>query len=140
MSASSSFSDEPIRGSQMHRSFAIAPVNAASGVSRMYSPAGRGLSNSARAYLQGKDVAQFQGGQVVPESGLYRVTHQLMHIGARDEYMLIRGRRFPTCPYCRPVSYELLQSHERYRRHRSRRGRPFSHYSDLHLSMPRVTA
>src|SRR5262249_7514958 len=63
-----------------------------------------------------------------------------MHIGARDEYTLIRGRRFPNCPYCRTVSYELLQSHERYRRHRSRRGRPFGHYSDLHLSTPRVTA
>ena len=94
----------------------------------------------AGAYSQGKDVAQFQGGQVVPESGFYRVTHQPTHIGVRDGYTLIRGRRFPSCPYCRTISYELLQSHERRRQHRSRPGRRLSHHWGRHLSMNAVRA
>ena len=62
---------------------------------------------------------QLHAGQIVPESGLYRVWHEPAHIGAKNEVTFIRGRRFPTCPDCSTVSFELLQLDEIYRRDRS---------------------
>src|SRR5205085_5506301 len=47
--------------------------------------------------------------------------------------------RFPICPYCKTISYELLQSDETYRQPRSRRGRQRNRNSGHHRSMTRVT-
>jgi hypothetical protein len=62
---------------------------------------------------------QLHAGQIVPESGLYRVWHEPAHLGASNEVTFIRGRRFPTCPDCSTVSFELLQSDETYRHYPS---------------------
>ena len=77
--------------------------------------------------LSGVDtMAQpFHAGQIIPESGLYRVWHEPAHIGASNEVTFIRGRRFPACPGCNTVSFEMIQSDEMYRQHwSSYRGRP----------------
>ena len=49
-------------------------------------------------------------GQIVPESGVYRVTHASAHAGVLLQVRLIKGRRFPICPYCREISFELAHS------------------------------
>lgn len=47
-------------------------------------------------------------GQVVPESGIYRVIHYPPHPQTIAELTFIKGRRFPFCPGCREVSFELI--------------------------------
>ena len=67
---------------------------------------------------------QLRPGESVPESGLYRVSHEPTHVGALYQLTFIRGRRFPGCPHCQVITFELLKSHEVEWRHRSvRRGR-----------------
>ena len=67
---------------------------------------------------------QLRPGEIVPESGVYRVSHEPTHVGALSQLTFIRGRRFPGCPDCRVISFELLKSDEVEWRHRSaRRGR-----------------
>src|SRR5438046_4350255 len=61
-------------------------------------------------------------GQIVPESGVYRVTHASAHAGAQLEVRLIKGRRFPACPYCQEISFELAHSDEAFWRDRSAPG------------------
>jgi hypothetical protein len=56
----------------------------------------------------------FSGGQFVPESGMYRVTHDPEHSGGPQLVTFIRGRRFPTCPHCDKISFTLVYSHEAY--------------------------
>jgi hypothetical protein len=38
---------------------------------------------------------EHRSGQIVPESGVYLVTHASAHAGAQLEVRLIKGRRFP---------------------------------------------
>ena len=80
-----------------------------------------------KGIFAGKDVADFQGGQIVPKTGSYRVTHELAHVGALDKFTFIRGRHFPMCPHCGTISYELLQAHEWQHRSRRRRRRDLYH-------------
>src|SRR6266576_7342535 len=71
----------------------------------------------------GRPMAQEHcSGQIVPESGVYRVTHLSAHAGAQLEVRLIKGRRFPGCPYCQEVSFELAHSDEAFWRDRSAPG------------------
>ena len=51
-------------------------------------------------------------GEIVPESGVYRVLHEPTHVGALCQLRFIRGRRFPGCPQCRSIGFELLRSDE----------------------------
>lgn len=52
---------------------------------------------------------QYRPGELVPENGVYRVTHQqhrLMH-----EASLIKGDRFPLCKQCKQgVRFELRRA------------------------------
>jgi hypothetical protein len=68
-------------------------------------------------------MAQEHGsGQIVPESGVYRVTHASAHAGVQRQVRLIKGRRFPGCPSCQEVSFELAHSDEAFWRDRSAPG------------------
>jgi len=40
---------------------------------------------------------EFKPGQIVPESGIYRITHDPQHADMPHEVTVIKGRRFPTC-------------------------------------------
>jgi hypothetical protein len=72
-----------------------------------------------------------RSGHIIPESGVYRVTHASAHPGAQLQVRLIKGRHFPACPYCQEISFELALSDEAFLRGRSapqtrhrRHGRP----------------
>lgn len=67
---------------------------------------------------------RLRAGEVVPESGSYRVQHEATHAAAAVVVTLIRGRRFPTCPHCHAIGFELVYSHEADWRLRSRRREP----------------
>lgn len=66
---------------------------------------------------------QLRPGEIIPESGVYLVSHEPTHLGALCQVRFIRGRRFPGCPHCRGVGFELLKSDEVDWRHRSARRR-----------------
>lgn len=83
---------------------------------------------------------QLRPGESVPESGVYRVSHEPTHFGALYQLNFIRGRRFPGCPRCRVISFELLKSHEVEWRHRfgpprwkPRPSSPVEHRSEWHV-------
>jgi len=53
---------------------------------------------------------EFRAGQIVPESGIYRITHDVQHAADEHEITVIKGRRFPTCRHCQGVSFELMHA------------------------------
>src|SRR5437762_9108660 len=65
---------------------------------------------------------EHRSGQIVPESGVYRVTHASAHAGVLLQVRLIKGRRFPACPYCQEISFELAHSDEAFWRDRAAPG------------------
>jgi hypothetical protein len=80
-------------------------------------------SESRKAVVWGKTMAQERrSGHIVPESGVYRVTHASAHAGAQLEVRLIKGRHFPACPYCQESSFELAHSDEAFWQDRSAPG------------------
>jgi hypothetical protein len=46
---------------------------------------------------------EFKPGQIVPASGVYRITHDTAHTDASREVTLSKGRRFPTCRHCKGI-------------------------------------
>ena len=56
----------------------------------------------------------FTVGEVVPYSGVYRITHNPPHTG-EEAITLTEGKRFPLCIHCSHVAFMLvnqLTSHE----------------------------
>ena len=53
---------------------------------------------------------QFRPGQIVPQSGVYRITHDPQHPDMPHEVTVIQGRRFPTCRHCKGISFELVHA------------------------------
>ena len=53
---------------------------------------------------------EFKPGQIVPESGIYRITHDPQHADMPHEVTVIKGRRFPTCRHCKGISFELVHA------------------------------
>src|SRR5690349_25092543 len=53
---------------------------------------------------------EYRPGQVVPESGVYRITHDPQHADGPHEVTVIKGRRFPTCRHCKGISFELVHA------------------------------
>src|SRR5205085_19585 len=69
------------------------------------------LGGNVGTWFCGRPMAQeHRSGQIVPESGVYRVAHASAHTGVLLQVRLIKGRRFPICPYCREISFELAHS------------------------------
>jgi hypothetical protein len=52
---------------------------------------------------------EFKPGEIVPQSGIYRITHDPSHMEAR-EVTAIEGRRFPPCRHCKGVRFELVHA------------------------------
>jgi hypothetical protein len=44
---------------------------------------------------------EYKPGQIVPQSGVYRITHDPQHADMPHEVTVIKGRRFPTCRHWR---------------------------------------
>jgi hypothetical protein len=56
-------------------------------------------------------VAQeYKPGEIVPQSGIYTITHDPAHTGMPHEVTAIKGRRFPTCRHCKGVRFELARA------------------------------
>jgi hypothetical protein len=66
---------------------------------------------------------EFQPGQIVPETGTYKVIHVPAHAGALNLVTVIKGRRFPDWQCCEAVTFELAYSFEAYRRDTAGYGR-----------------
>lgn len=52
----------------------------------------------------------YHPGQIVPDSGIYRIDHNSIHTNMPAEITLIKGRRFPICPHCKSISYQLAHA------------------------------
>jgi len=53
-------------------------------------------------------VAQeYKPGEIVPQSGIYTITHDPAHPGMPHEVTVIKGLRFPTCRHCKGVTFEV---------------------------------
>ncbi len=53
---------------------------------------------------------EFKPGQIVPESGIYRISHHPEHADMPGEVTAIRGRRFPTCRQCQWITFEQVHA------------------------------
>ena len=61
-------------------------------------------------------VQEFQPGQIVSESGTYKVIHVPTHANALNFVTVMKGRRFPNWQCCQAVTFELAYSSEARRR------------------------
>lgn len=59
--------------------------------------------DSRRTYV----AQEYKSGQIVPESGIYRITHDPQHADMPHEVTVIKGRRFPTCRHCKGIRFQL---------------------------------
>jgi hypothetical protein len=53
---------------------------------------------------------EYKPGQIVPQSGVYKITHDPVHADMPHEVTVIKGRRFPTCRHCKGISFELAHA------------------------------
>jgi hypothetical protein len=44
---------------------------------------------------------EYKPWQIVPQSGVYAITHDPVHADMPHEVTVIKGRRFPTCRHCK---------------------------------------
>jgi hypothetical protein len=52
----------------------------------------------------------YRPGAIVPQSGVYTITHDPVHADIPHEVTVIKGRRFPTCRHCKGVRFELAHA------------------------------
>lgn len=52
----------------------------------------------------------FKPGQIVPESGVYSISHEPPHEAMPREITAIKGRRFPSCKGCAEISFILVHA------------------------------
>ena len=50
---------------------------------------------------------EYKPGEIVPQSGLYTITHDPAHPGMPHEVTVIKGRHFRTCRHCKGVTFEV---------------------------------
>ena len=48
----------------------------------------------------------FAAGELIPHSGIYRITHHPPHAG-EEAITLVKGNSFPRCVHCGQVSFML---------------------------------
>jgi hypothetical protein len=53
---------------------------------------------------------EYKPGEIVPESGIYKITHDPVHADMPHEVTVIKGRRFPTCRHCKGITFELAHA------------------------------
>jgi hypothetical protein len=47
---------------------------------------------------------EYKPGQIVPQSGVYKITRDPVHADMPHEVTVIKGRRFPTCRHCKGIT------------------------------------
>jgi hypothetical protein len=53
---------------------------------------------------------EYRPGEIVPQSGIYKITHDRDHPDMPHEVTAVKGRRFPTCRHCKGVSFMLVHA------------------------------
>ena len=53
---------------------------------------------------------EYKPGEIVPQSGIYTITHDPAHVDMPHDVTVIKGRRFPTCRHCKGVSFKLARA------------------------------
>jgi hypothetical protein len=53
---------------------------------------------------------EYKPGEIVPQSGIYTITHDPAQADMPHEVTVIKGRRFPTCRHCKGISFELAHA------------------------------
>jgi hypothetical protein len=53
---------------------------------------------------------EFKPSEIVPQSGIYTITHEPAHADMPHEATVIKGRRFPTCRHCSGIRFELAHA------------------------------
>jgi hypothetical protein len=53
---------------------------------------------------------EYKPGEIVPQSGIYTITHDPVHADMPHEVTAIKGRRFPTCRHCKGISFQLAHA------------------------------
>jgi len=76
-------------------------------VSKLASYTGRG---SLEGWLRTVMAQEFKPGEIVPQSGIYTITHDAAHADMPHEVTVIKGRRFPTCRHRKGVRFELAHA------------------------------
>jgi hypothetical protein len=50
---------------------------------------------------------EFVSGDIVPQSGIYRISHDPAHMPVK-EVTALKGTRFPNCNHCKHMRFELV--------------------------------
>ena len=53
---------------------------------------------------------EYKRGEIVPQSGIYRITHDPQDADMPHEVTVIKGRRFPTCRQCKGITFDLAHA------------------------------
>jgi len=53
---------------------------------------------------------EYKPGEIVPQSGVYTITHDPIHADMPHEVTVIKGRRFPTCGHCKGITFQLAHA------------------------------
>lgn len=53
---------------------------------------------------------EYKPGEIVPQSGVYTITHDPVHADMPHEVTVIKGRRFPTCRHCKGITFQLAHA------------------------------
>jgi len=64
---------------------------------------------------------EYKPGEIVPQSGIYTITHDPAHADMPHQVTVIKGRRFPTCRHCEGHHLRARARGEACRRDRSSR-------------------
>jgi hypothetical protein len=69
------------------------------------------VSENVHKFDRRATVAQeYRPGEIVPQSGIYTITHDPAHTDMPHEVTVIKGRRFPTCRHCKGILFELAHA------------------------------
>ena len=55
-------------------------------------------------------ASEYKPGEIVPQSGIYKISHDRDHPDMPHEVTAVKGRRFPTCRHCKGVSFVLVHA------------------------------
>jgi hypothetical protein len=61
-------------------------------------------------HLEDTMAQEYRPGEIVPQSGVYRITHDPVHADMPHEVTVIKGRRFPTCRHCKGIGFQLAHA------------------------------
>jgi hypothetical protein len=50
---------------------------------------------------------EYRPDEIVPQSGIYTISHDPAHADMPHEVTVIGGRRFPTCRHCKSIRFAL---------------------------------